>query len=81
MQSQPVLKFDAHFLEAHKLSEPILYKALAPTIGILNADLVIVVTEFHKNFHEAKMALPLLVDNEGRKYSYSPTIVLRPATR
>lgn len=76
---QPVIKFDAHFLEAHKLSEPIFYKALAPKIGILSADLVIAITEFHKNFQEAKMALPLLVDDEGRKYSYSTTMVLRPA--
>jgi hypothetical protein len=78
---QPVIKFDAHFLEAHKLSDPILYKALAPKIGILSADLVISITEFHKNFHEVKMALPLLVDDEGRRYSYSPTIVLRPAIK
>ena len=38
-------KLDKHFLEAHTLSEPVLYKALAPKIGLLSSDLVIAITE------------------------------------
>ncbi len=73
------LKFDEHFLEAHPLSEPLLYKALAPKIGLLSPDLIVSITEFHKDFQEAKMSMPLLVDKPERKYGYSVLEVLVPA--
>ena len=34
-------EFDEHFLEAHPLSEPLLYKALAPKIGLLSPEWLI----------------------------------------
>ena len=75
----PIVKFDEHFLEAHSLSEPLLYKALAPKIGLLSSDLILYITEFHQKFQEARMSLPLLVDKPGRKYGYSVATVLVPA--
>jgi hypothetical protein len=74
-----VRKITPHFVEANKLSEPILYKALAPKIGLLSPDLVIALTEFHKNFQEARTWLPLLVENEERGYGYFSMSVLKPA--
>lgn len=71
--------FDTHFLERNPLSEPLLYKALAPKIGLLSADLIVAITEFHKNFQEAKTSLPLLIDNPERKYGYRASVVLVPA--
>jgi hypothetical protein len=59
---------DKHFLDAYPLSDPLLYKALAPKIGLLSPDLIIGITEFHANFREAKISLSLLVDNPERKY-------------
>jgi len=72
-------KIDSHFLEAYKLSEPMFYKILAPQIGLLSADLVIAITEFHRNFQEVKISLPLLVENSDRGYDYSWSSVLIPA--
>lgn len=72
-------KIDSHFLEAYKLSEPMFYKTLAPQIGLLSADLVIAITEFHRNFQEVKISLPLLVENSDRGYDYSWSSVLIPA--
>lgn len=74
-----ITKFDRHFVEAHELSEPLLYKALATKIGLLDAELVIAITEFHKNYRQAKIYLPLLVENGERNYNYSCTWVLVPA--
>jgi hypothetical protein len=73
------LKLDTHFVEAQKLSEPTLYKALAPKIGLLSPDLVLAITEFHKNFQEARSWLPLLVENKERGYGYFSLSVLEPA--
>jgi hypothetical protein len=72
-------KIDTHFVDAQKLSEPMLYKALAPKIGLLTPDLVIAITEFHKNFQEARTRLPLLIENNERGYGYFFSSVLRPA--
>ena len=77
--SKPTFKFDEYFLEEIKLSDPLLYKSLAPKIGILKPDLVIAITEFYKDFQVTKSALPLLVDRPGRPYDYGPAWVLRPA--
>jgi hypothetical protein len=72
-------KFDQHFLNAHPLSEPIFYKALAAKIGLLDADLVLGITEFHANFQSVRTGLPLLVDVKDRGYSHSVLTVLVPA--
>lgn len=72
-------KFDQHFLAAHPFSEPIFYKALADKIGLLDADLVLGITEFHGNFQRVRTSLPLLVDVKDRGYSYSASTVLVPA--
>jgi hypothetical protein len=72
-------KFDAHFLERHKLPEPLLYKVLASKIGLLSSDLILASTEFHQNFQEARTGLPLLIENPERQYGYSRSTVLMPA--
>jgi hypothetical protein len=76
---RPIMKFDHHFIEAHPLSEPLLYRALADKIGLLDADLIISVTQFHQHFQEMRLRLPLLVEKEDRGYTYSPGSVLAPA--
>jgi hypothetical protein len=73
------IKFDCHFVEAYSLSEPYLYKALAPKFGILDAAIVVAVTEFHKSYQEARASLPLLVKKEDQGYGYSPLAILVPA--
>jgi hypothetical protein len=70
---------DKHFLEAHALPEPTLYKALAAKIGLLSADLVIAITGFHKNYQEVRTWLPLLIENPERGYYYSRSYLLVPA--
>ena len=74
-----IYKINDHFLEAHKLSEPLFYKALAPKIGLLSADLVIAITEFHGNFQAIRSSLPLLVEKSDRGYAHSEANVLVPA--
>jgi len=73
------IRFDTHFLSAHQISEPMLYKALASKLGILPADLIIGITEFYSHIQQLKIWLPLLVDNPERGYGYGPTCVLIPA--
>jgi hypothetical protein len=80
VENYHVLTFDEHFLEAHPLSEPLLYKALATKIGLLSPDLIIGITEFHQNLREAKISLPLLVKKPERGYSHSVLTFLIPAT-
>ena len=75
----PIIKFDRHFFEAHVLSEPTLYKSLAPKLGLLPTNLILAVTEFHKNIQEARTWLPLMADNPERQYTYGPLYVLHPA--
>jgi hypothetical protein len=73
------LKIDTHFVDARKISEPYLYHALAPKIGLLSPDLVIAITNFYKNVQEAKARLPLLIENSERGYGYFASSVLTPA--
>ena len=74
-----LLKVDAHFLEAHPLPEPMLYKALAPKLGLLSPDLLLAITAFHRDYQDVCVSLPLLVENPERKYGYGEAWVLRPA--
>jgi hypothetical protein len=78
-ERDPAIKFDAHFVAAHVISEPMLYKALAPKLGLLPSELIIGITSFHKNIQEMKNWLPLLIDNPERKYNYGVSHVLVPA--
>jgi hypothetical protein len=55
-----------------------LYKALAPKLGILPAELVIGITEFYKQIQQLRTWLPLLIDNPDRGYGYGPSCVLYP---
>lgn len=75
----PSLKFDKHFLERTILPEPHLYTALASKVGLLEPRLVIWITEFHQNFHTARIWIPRLVEDGDRKFSYSVLHVLDPA--
>jgi hypothetical protein len=72
-------RIDDHFVKVHGLSEPILYPSLASKIGMLNSQLVLAITEFHRNFHQVKLALPFLVDDPRRGYRYSSVMLLQPA--
>lgn len=78
-QRDSTIKLDLHFVSAHQISEPILYKTLASKIGLLPADLIVGITAFHKNIQEVRHWLPLLIDNPDRKYSYAVSCVLVPA--
>lgn len=78
-ERDPAIKFDRHFVEAHTLPEPLLYKALAPRLGLLPVDLVLSITAFHKNVQETRAWLPRLVLDPDRRYGYSVSYVLIPA--
>jgi hypothetical protein len=78
-QRDPTINFDSHFVAAHQISDAMLYKALASKLGMLPAELIIGITAFHKNIQEMRNWLPLLIDDPGRKYSYSASQVLVPA--
>jgi hypothetical protein len=65
-------------MESLILSDPILYQALAPKIGLLSADLVIAITQFHKDFHQARRRLPLLIHERERGFTHSSLNVLIP---
>jgi hypothetical protein len=79
VENYHVLTFDEYFLEAHPLSEPLLYKALATKIGLLSTDLILGITEVHQNLQEAKNSLPLLVKKPERGYGHSVLTFLIPA--
>ncbi len=78
-QRYPGLTIDKHLVEAHKLSEPQLYNALAAKVGLLSPDLVVEIIEFHQNCQEAQMWFPLLIDDKEREYRYVSSAVLTPA--
>lgn len=78
-ERDPIITFDHHFVEEHNLSEPMLYKALAPKLGLLPSDLVLDVTTFHKNIQETRAWLPRLISDPDRRHGYSVAYVLVPA--
>jgi hypothetical protein len=78
-ERDPAVRFNAHFVAAHQISEAMLYKALAPKLGLLPAELIIGITAFHKDLQEMKHWLPLLIDAPDRTYSYGAAHVLMPA--
>jgi hypothetical protein len=51
----------AQFLKDFKLSEPIIYPALAEKLGVLPPELLINIAKFYTDFQRAKAGLPLLV--------------------
>jgi hypothetical protein len=80
IQKEPIFQFDIHFFEEYTLSDPNLYEALAPRLGLLATDLVLAITEFHNNIQQARIWLPRLAENADRKYTYGPLYVLSPAS-
>jgi hypothetical protein len=70
---------DDQFIKDYTPSDPILYSALAPKIGLLSHDLVLEITRFYDNFQTAKDNLPLLVKHEARPVPYHVVTVLKPA--
>ena len=78
-QPNPSVKFDEHFLEAQTLPDPIVYKALAPKLGLLPADMVVAITGFHSNFQSVISRLPLLLPKKDRGYTHTVLNVLVPA--
>jgi hypothetical protein len=80
---------DAQFLEDFKLSEPIIYPALAEKLGVLPPELLINIAKFYTDFQRANAGLPLLVTKPrsvGRGMVKSPvpsrfhvSTVLEPA--
>jgi hypothetical protein len=75
----PIIKFNTHFLAAYGISEPTLYRALSGKLGVLPANLVLLITAFHKNIQQVRTGLPLLIDDPTRGYSYGASHVLIPA--
>ncbi|NRQ19019.1 hypothetical protein [Ensifer sesbaniae] len=75
----PYMKFDKHFLERSNLPEPLLYRSLAPRLGMLSPDLLLPIIEFYGNLDRMRAWLPRLVPDKERAITYSPTTVLRPA--
>ncbi|MGO8083502.1 hypothetical protein [Rhizobium leguminosarum] len=71
--------FNEHFLEHIHLQEPSLYKALAGKVGLLEAHVLLPIITFHNNVQSVRDWLPQLVENNERKFSYSPLTVLEPA--
>jgi len=74
-------KIDAQFIEDHKLREPTIYPALAAKLGLLQADWVIYITKFFRDFDTAKQNLSLLVQRElpEKTIVFSPLVVLEHA--
>lgn len=72
-------KFDKYLMERIRLQDPLLYKALASKLGLLDPKLVLAITDFHTKVQLVRDWLPQLVDNEDRRFSYSPLSVLEPA--
>ena len=73
------IKFDEHFVEAYRMPEPTLYKALASKFGLLPADLLIPIAVCYAHVLEVASWLPKMADHPTRAYSYSPLEVLNPA--
>ena len=71
--------FDKHFLELIRLQDPLLYKALANKLGLLDPAIILAITHFHANVEIVRAWLPHLVKTEERDFSYSPLTVLEPA--
>lgn len=78
-ESTSLVKFDENFIKDNRLSDPIIYPALACGLGILDAGLVLSITEFYRNFELARTSLPLLVKRQGRDFTYQASAVLVPA--
>jgi hypothetical protein len=72
-------EIDNQFVKDYSPSDPVLYPALAPKIGLLSPDLALDITRFYDSFREAKDNLALLVRSETHPIRYHPVIVLRPA--
>lgn len=73
--------FDSHFLEMIRLQDPLLYKALANKLGLLDPKLILAFTDFHTKVELVRAWLPHLVRSEDRKFDYSPLSVLEPAIK
>jgi hypothetical protein len=69
----------SYFLELYPMPEPTLYAALAPKIGLLDADLLLRITTFYSNYLEVRTHLPKLIEDEDRAIHYGVGWVLRPA--
>lgn len=74
-----VIKFDKHLVEANKIPEPLLFKALAPRFGLLPADLVVSVSAFYEKVQTVTFWLPQLIPQADRGYSHSILTILHPA--
>jgi hypothetical protein len=74
-----IVRFDKHFMDAHVISEASLYIALSSKLGLLPAELIIAITQFHNNIQQVRNWLPLLVDDPTRGYVYGASQVLVPA--
>jgi len=75
-----IVRFDRHFIAAYgNISEAVLYRALAGKLGLLPAELILAITEFHKNIQEVRTGLPLLIDDPTRGYVHGASHVLIPA--
>lgn len=72
-------EFDGHFLEKINLQEPLLYRALAGKVGILDPQVLLAIVTFHNNVQTVREWLPQLIKTDERDFSYSTLTVLEPA--
>lgn len=78
---EEVHSFDKSFSELIRLQDPILYRALANKLGLLDPTLVLAIADFYTNFELVRSWLPFIVNSEDRKFPFSAASVLRPAIK
>lgn len=72
--------FDERFLEIVRLQDPMLLKALANKIGILDPELILALTDFYSKVELVRAWLPDIIEREGHQASH-PLSVLEPAVQ
>ncbi len=68
-----------YYRELYPLRKPTLYNALAPKLGMLNPDLLMLVTNFYSNYEATLGHFPKIFDNKEQKITYGPEWVIAPA--
>lgn len=76
---------DARFVKIHALSEPILYKQLAPKLGLIEPSIIIAIAEFYCNYEDARhnfshLPEPVMYMND-MKLMYNGSVVLTPCCK
>lgn len=70
-----------YYREFYSLREPTLYNALSPKLGVINPDLLLIITEFYSNYEAAIGYFPRLFKNKEQRVTYGVESVIGPAIR